>query len=95
MTVLRDGMLIGTLAQEEMKPDVIKSMMVGRELIGDYYRGDFDGQYGEKVVLNIENVTDGRILKMSVFQLHEGEILGLGGLTDSGMHELGRIAFRG
>lgn len=40
LTVLRDGMLIGTLAQEEMKPDVIKSMMVGRELIGDYYRGD-------------------------------------------------------
>ena len=93
MTVLRDGMLIGTLAQEEMKPDVIKSMMVGRELIGDYYRGDFDGQYGEKVVLNIENVTDGRILKNVSLQLHEGEILGLGGLTDSGMHELGRIAF--
>lgn len=93
LTVLRDGMLIGTLAQEEMKPDVIKSMMVGRELIGDYYRGDFDGQYGEKVVLNIENVTDGRILKNVSLQLHEGEILGLGGLTDSGMHELGRIAF--
>ena len=93
LTVLRDGMLIGTLDRAEMKPGVIKSMMVGRELVGDFYRSDYDGQYGDKVVLNIDGISDGRVLNNVSIQLHEGEILGLGGLTESGMHEVGRLAF--
>ena len=93
LTVLRDGVLIGTLSKEEMKPDVVKSMMVGREMSGDYYRSDYDGSFGEKVVLDMSGVCDGRSLDHVSLQLHEGEILGIGGLTDSGMHEVGRLAF--
>ena len=62
-------------------------------MTGDYYRSDYDGSFGEKVVLDLENVCDGRSLDHISLQLHEGEILGIGGLTDSGMHEVGRLAF--
>jgi len=93
LTVLRDGVLIGTLNKAEMEPGLIKSMMVGRELVGDYYRSDSDGSYGEKVVLHFDGISDGRSLHGVSLDLHEGEILGLGGLTNCGMHEVGRIAF--
>lgn len=93
LTVLRDGVLIGTLSKEEMEPSIIKSMMVGREMVGDYYRSDYDGSYSDEIALEILNVSDGRVLNDVSITLHEGEILGLGGLTESGMHELGRIAF--
>jgi len=93
LTVLRDGILIGTLSKEEMEPSLIKSMMVGRELVGDYYRSDYNGSYSDKVALSIQNISDGRVLNDVSIELHEGEILGIGGLTESGMHELGKIAF--
>lgn len=93
LTVLRDGILIGTLSKEEMEPTIIKSMMVGRELIGDYYRSDMNGSYGDTVSLRLAGIGDGRALDGVSLELHEGEILGIGGLTSCGMHELGRIAF--
>lgn len=93
LTVLRDGSLIGTLTKEEMEPSIIKSMMVGREMVGDYYRSDYDGSYSDEVALEISQISDGCVLNNVSITLHEGEILGLGGLTESGMHELGKIAF--
>lgn len=93
LTVLRDGELIGTLSREEMEPELIKSMMVGREMTGHYYRGEWDGSHGEAVTLRLENVTDTSILNGVSLELHEGEILGIGGLTESGIHEVGRAAF--
>jgi ribose transport system ATP-binding protein len=93
ITVLRDGQMIGTLEKDEITVDRLRTMMVGRELKGDYYRSDYDSTFGEKVVLKAENITDRRTLKGVSIELHEGEILGIGGLSDSGMHELGRAVF--
>ena len=93
LTVLRDGVLIDTLEKERMEPNLIKSLMVGRELVGDYYRSDFDPSYGEEVVLDMKDVYDGRQLKGFNLQLHKCEILGIGGLSECGMHEVGRLAF--
>ena len=93
LTVLRDGVLIDTLEKERMEPELIKSLMVGRELVGDYYRSDYDPSYGEEVVLELKDVFDGRQLKGFNLQLHKGEILGIGGLSECGMHEVGRLAF--
>lgn len=93
LTVLKDGDLIDTLTKEEMEPGLIKSLMVGRELVGDYYRSDYDGSYDDEVVLKLDNVYDGRQLKGFSMELHKGEILGIGGLSESGMHEVGRLAF--
>ncbi|MCF0228118.1 MAG: sugar ABC transporter ATP-binding protein [Parasporobacterium sp.] len=93
LTVLRDGVLIDTLDKNRMEPDLIKSLMVGREMVGDYYRSDYDGSYSDEVVLKLTDIYDGRTLKGFNLELHKGEILGIGGLSECGMHEVGRLAF--
>lgn len=94
LTVLRDGNLINTLNKDEMNEDVIKKNMVGREMKGDYYRSDYDGTQDPQVVLNVENITTGtgQLMNFSM-KVHKGEILGIGGLSDCGMHELGKAIF--
>ena len=93
ITVLRDGVLIDTLEKERMESSLIKSLMVGREMVGDYYRSDYDGSYSDEVVLDLNGIYDGRNLADFNLKLHKGEILGIGGLSECGMHEVGRIAF--
>lgn len=92
LTVLRDGVIIGTLDKEEYEPNRIRQMMVGRELKGDYYRSDYEG-YSDEVVLTAENVTTLRDLLCLNLKLHKGEILGIGGLSECGMHTVGRALF--
>ncbi|HHW49255.1 MAG TPA: sugar ABC transporter ATP-binding protein [Clostridiaceae bacterium] len=94
VTVLRDGVKIQTLSRDEMSVDKMKKLMVGRELTNNYYRADYDGTFGEKVVLKANRITseDGLIMNLNL-ELHEGEILGIGGLANCGMHELGKILF--
>lgn len=94
LTVLRDGVLRKTLEKEDMKDDVIKRYMVGREMSENYYRTDFDGKVSDEIVLDIDNVTSGKGLLMNFsMQVHKGEILGIGGLSHCGMHELGKVIF--
>ena len=96
LTVLRDGEIIGHLDRSEMDmpnaEQVIRFMMVGREIGDAYYREDYDSSHGDKVALELKNVTLGAIRNFSL-KLHEGEIIGFGGLSGCGMHEIGRIAF--
>ncbi len=92
VTVLRDGVLTATLEKKDFSPDVIRNLMVGREIKSDYYRGDYDPKTGEEVALNCNHINY-ETLKNISFQLHKGEILGIGGLTECGMHELGRILY--
>jgi len=95
LTVLRDGNIVANLSKEkgEFDPDMIKKYMIGRELKGDYYRSDFDGSYGEEVVLKMIDGIEGKSLKHINLELHKGEILGIGGLSDCGMHVLGKALF--
>ncbi len=92
LTVLRDGVLIGTLEKSEYEPGRIRQMMVGRELQGNYYRNDMD-PYEEEVVLEAQCITTMKDLLCFDMQLHKGEILGIGGLSHCGMHTLGRALF--
>ncbi len=93
LTVLRDGKIITTFAKEDFDEDKIKTSMIGRELQGDYYRSDYDGSHGSRVVLEIKNGNLGNQLVDFNLQLHEGEILGVGGLSHCGMHTLGKVLF--
>ncbi len=93
ITVLRDGNFIGTLTKEEMAIDKLRRLMVGRDLSGSYYRADYDGSCDDEVVLEFNQVTTGVNVENFCAKLHKGEILGLGGLSDCGMHEIGRAAF--
>lgn len=94
LTVLRDGKIIITFDKEEFNEDLIKASMIGRELQGDYYRSDYDGSHSEEVVLEAKNIQLGNQLIDLNLQLHKGEILGIGGLSHSGMHTLGKVLFR-
>lgn len=95
LTVLRDGNIVANLdkAKGEFDPDVIRKAMIGRELKGDYYRSDYDVNYGEEVVLKMVDGIEGRQLKHVNVELHKGEILGIGGLSECGMHTLGKALF--
>ncbi len=92
LTVLRDGVIIGTLDKSEYEPNRIRQMMVGRELKGDYYRSDYEG-YSDEVVLTAKDVTTLEDLLCLNLELHKGEILGIGGLAECGMHTVGKALF--
>lgn len=93
ITVLRDGHIIRTLERDEMEIKLMKNLMVGRELSDSYYRSDYDGSYSDEVVLRGKQLTVGPVLENLDIELHKGEILGIGGLSDCGMHELGKALF--
>ncbi len=89
--VLRDGQYIATLHGDEVNPNRMRQCMIGRDLTGSYYR-DERVFSTDKVVLEVKGINSG-ILRDISFQLHQGEILGLGGLTECGMHELCKVIF--
>ena len=94
ITCLRDGVMVGHLEGEAIKVNNMRPLMVGRELQGSYYRADFDGTSSDEVVLDVRHITseNGYVRNFSI-QLHRGEILGFGGLSECGMHEVGRMVF--
>ena len=93
VSCLRDGDYVGTVNTKEVTADDLKRMMVGRDLKGKYYRTDYGTPISGKVVLDVKDVSvPGKIHNIN-FQLHKGEILGFGGLSDSGMHEVGKAVF--
>lgn len=92
LTVLRDGKLADTIEKQDFDEGRIKHSMVGREIKGDYYRSDFDGSHGKKIMLEAKNISNADLHDVSLM-LHEGEILGLAGLSGCGMHQLGRVLF--
>ncbi len=88
LTVLRDGNIIDNMDKADFEAESIKQKMIGREVEGHYYRIDEDG-YEEEVVLSARNLTTMQDLLCFDLDLHKGEILGIGGLSECGMHTLG------
>lgn len=93
ISVLRDGELIDTVDSDKVNEDDLKRLMVGRELKGRYYRTDYGEPVSDDVVLSVEGLTVPGEFEDVSFKLHKGEILGIGGLSDCGMHELGKAIF--
>lgn len=94
-TVLRDGCCIDTISKAEFSEGRIRQCMIGRDLTGSYYRDDAVGEIPdeETVVLDVRGVSMGRSVRKVDLQLRRGEILGIGGLTDCGMHNLAQLMF--
>lgn len=93
LTVLRDGNLIRTFRKEEFDADVIRTSMIGRELKGDYYRSDYTPDSWRETAVEAENLCYKSQLKNVGVTLKKGEIVGIGGLSSCGMHELGKAMF--
>ena len=92
LTILRDGQVTANLKKPDFNSNKIKQLMVGRDLSGNYYRSDYRVSIENNVVLNANSITYG-VLNNVTFKLRKGEVLGIGGLSDCGMHEIGKILF--
>ena len=90
VTIMRDGMYIGTKVVDETSRDELISMMVGRELT-KYYTRTYQEQ-GD-VVLQCNDISDGDMVKGASFELRKGEILGFSGLVGAGRSEVMKCIF--
>ena len=96
ISVLRDGDFIKTVEASEMNEDSLKTLMVGRQMDDHYYRTDYPDYTTQPVgdvAVFVRNVSVPGELDDVSFELHKGEILGIGGLSECGMHEVGKAIF--
>ncbi|MGR3614735.1 MAG: sugar ABC transporter ATP-binding protein [Paracoccaceae bacterium] len=82
VTVLRDGQWIGTSDTDDLTPDAMAQMMVGREL-SDLYPPLKEPDVDAALALEVSNLTSGFVKDVS-FTLKGGEILGFSGLIGAG-----------
>ena len=92
LTVLRDGRIITHFTKENYDDDAIKTSMIGREMQGDYYRADNEPSWQDQVLLKADHLTGSGLQDISL-PVRAGEILGIGGLSECGMHTLGKALF--
>ena len=83
ITVMRDGKFIVEMLRNEVTQERLESAMVGRN-IGDKLYPEKRSNPSEKVVLRAEHLFVESQLADATFELREGEILGIGGLKQSG-----------
>ncbi len=80
ITVLRDGELVDTVDNSDVTEKDLITMMVGRDIKNVYPKRDVP--IGD-VVLKVENLTSGELVSGISFDVHKGEIFGIGGLVGS------------
>jgi ribose transport system ATP-binding protein len=99
ITVLRDGKFIATQRAKDISERDVIRMMVGRELKNQEKNASVSGN---PVVLSVRNLTLQRpnsrgrlhnVVDGVSFDLHAGEILGIGGLLGSGRTEVLELIF--
>jgi ABC-type sugar transport system ATPase subunit len=89
VTVLRDGMLVGTRKAADLSPEALITMMVGRKLERNERPQRTENS---ATVLKVENLAT-KFLSNINFELHAGEVLGIAGLMGAGRSELGATLF--
>ena len=92
VTVLRDGERVETKKTSEVTRQQIINMMVGR-VIYEQPKTKSNVAPGAQVVLRVNRLNAGRLVKNISFELREGEILGIAGLMGSGRTETARAVF--
>ncbi|MEF9973427.1 MAG: sugar ABC transporter ATP-binding protein [Clostridia bacterium] len=90
VAVMRDGMMVTTLKNENLTKDALVEYMLGRAI--DKTILEKQQNISREVVLELKYVTGKKIKDVS-FQLHKGEILGMAGLVNSGRTETARAIY--
>ncbi|WP_321302035.1 sugar ABC transporter ATP-binding protein [uncultured Sphaerochaeta sp.] len=92
VTIMRDGHYVGTWEASELTTATIIKRMVGRDLTHRFPAG---GSKIGKELLRVDNYTspNPRSFKQVSLTLHEGEILGLGGLVGAQRTEVMEAVF--
>ena len=92
VTVMRDGGYVGTLITKDCTKDDIINMMVGRVIYEDPKTQNMVPK-DAPVVLKVDHLNAGKMVKDVSFELHKGEILGFSGLMGAGRTETARALF--
>ena len=92
VTVMRDGGYVGTLITKDCTKEDIINMMVGRVIYEDP-KTESHVLKDAPVVLKVEHLNAGRMVKDVSFELRKGEILGFSGLMGAGRTETARALF--
>ena len=88
VTVLRDGKIAASgLRTADLSQTELVRLMIGRDLESAAPRGYRNGEPAGAVALDVEHLAAAPLLKDVSFRLHQGEILGLGGLVGAGRSE--------
>lgn len=85
-TVLKDGKWVADKVIKETSLEELQQLMVGRSITTIY--PEKKKELSEKVILEVNGLSEERILKNISFSLRKGEILGIGGLKGSGGDEI-------
>ena len=93
IAILRDGELIDMVVSAETSDSELKRKMVGRELNEDYYRVDDKEDYEDEVVFSLKNISSATGINDVSVDVHKGEIVAFCGLSDSGIHDIGQLAY--
>lgn len=91
LIVLKDGRVVQSCPPDTDK-DTLHRLMVGRERAADFYATALQGTEQGPVVLRLDRLT-GRNFADIDLVVHEKEIVGIGGLVQSGKTELGLAIF--
>ena len=83
ITVMRDGKFIVEMLREEVTQERLEAAMVGRN-IGDKLYPEKSKNKNAETILKVEHLTVENQLTDASFELKKGEILGIGGLKQSG-----------
>jgi simple sugar transport system ATP-binding protein len=90
VTVLRDGLTVGSLPREQLANDKLVELMTGRPLTQTRFR--YVGGRKKKL-LEVRDLSKAHNFADISFDLYEGEILGIAGLIGSGRTELALALF--
>jgi len=99
IVVLRDGRVVGTGTPQQIDQAHLTTLMVGRELeeIDQSLASERDlaaaNSKAAPVTVRVRNLRDSRLLNGVTFDLHAGEILGLGGLMGAGRSQVAEAIF--
>jgi ribose transport system ATP-binding protein len=91
VTVLRDGVVVGTVGTAETSEATFVEMIIGRRLakLGDVEHADLTER---RVGVSVEGLS-GAVVNDVDFEMHDGEIVGLTGLIGSGFEEVAYLLY--
>jgi len=90
VTILRGGQVVSASGETEINVSQIVNAMVGED-IAEHYPKDHNAT--SEVVLQANNISTKNGVSDTSFDLHKGEVLGLGGVLGSGRTEIARALF--
>lgn len=88
VTIMRDGQYVGTYDAKNITTDEIITRMVGRELTNQFPQ--HTSHASDEIILSVKDFSSPSVLSFQDcnFELHRGEILGVGGLVGAQRTEL-------